>query len=84
MGEMALWFLEDPLGAFRDSLLIVIPSSSSSQLSLILGRKWIRGDFDIEHSLKMFGWRTDNAGHLLKPQPRSRTTRSGVKSVHGV
>lgn len=62
---MPLWLLEDPLEAFRDRLLIVSPSSSGSQLSLILGRKQICGDFDIEYSLKTFGWHRDNAGHLL-------------------
>lgn len=62
---MPSWLLEDPLEVFRDRLLILIPSSSSSQLSLILGRKQICEDFDIEYSLKMFGWHTDNAGHLL-------------------
>lgn len=32
-------FLKDPLEAFRDRQLTLIPSSSSSKLSLILGRK---------------------------------------------
>lgn len=39
IGQMPSWFLEDPLESFRDRLLIAIPSSSSSKLSLILGRK---------------------------------------------
>lgn len=29
------------------------------------GQQQIYGEFDIEHSPEMFGWHTDNAGHLL-------------------
>lgn len=66
-----MWLLEDKLEAFPHRLLIVIPSSSggrssSSQLSLNSGEggRHVR-DFDIAKSLKMFGWHTDNAGHML-------------------
>lgn len=63
--QMAWWFLEDLVKALRGRLLTVSPSSSSSQLCLILGRQQICGQFDIEFSLKMFGCHTDNVGHLL-------------------
>lgn len=40
------------------------PPAAASCLSF-LGRKQICEDFDIEYSPKMFGWHTDNTGHLL-------------------
>lgn len=62
---MPLWLLDDPLKALKDKLLIAVPSSSS-QMSLILETQEMCGGFDIDYGLKMFGWRTDNAGHLLR------------------
>ncbi|KAM3605145.1 uncharacterized protein V6R79_021381 [Siganus canaliculatus] len=56
-------FLEDLLEAFRDRLLIV--DSLQRQRQAVSHSGEICGDSDIEYSLKMFGWHTDNAGHLL-------------------
>lgn len=65
MCECPNHFQKDPLKAFREMQLTVIPPRLLQQAVSHSGQEGDMWKLDIEHSLKMFGWQDDNTGHLL-------------------